>query len=138
MVVLAACTPIMRLGDGEVIVDEGVYPGTAGPVVAEVAHTDEHAARLWEAVGFAGQAPTLDGTAIVVVAGAADAGCPWDLTERRLRRTSGDQAAASPERPPPTGHDQAAGTGRGESSGTRQLRPAGSQPLSSASSQSAQ
>ncbi len=80
---LAGCNPAPgeQVGDARLVADEQAYPGEVGPIVGEVARSDEDAGRLWDAVGLSGEPPPLEGEALVVVSGGQPDDCPWRLDE---------------------------------------------------------
>ena len=81
--VAAACGPEppgVAVGEGKLVADEEAYPGDAGPLLGDIARTDEEADELWETVGFSVQPPALDDQALVVVTGGQPDDCPWDPT----------------------------------------------------------
>jgi hypothetical protein len=78
-----ACAPEggRVVGEGTLVADQTVYPDPAGPLVGGIARTDEEAEALWAAIGFSGEPPRLDGSALVAVSGGELGDCPWELAD---------------------------------------------------------
>lgn len=76
------------LGDGQLVSDESVYPGEAGPLVGAVVHTDEQAAQLWDEAELSDEPPSLDEHALVAIAGGEADDCPWELTDITVEHRS--------------------------------------------------
>jgi hypothetical protein len=63
------------------VADEAVYPGEAGPLLGEVATSQDEVDELWDTLGLPDPPPTLGARALVIVAGGEPEDCPWRLGE---------------------------------------------------------
>jgi hypothetical protein len=82
-VVLTGCSPTLgaELGGGRLVADEAVYPGEAGPLLGEVATSQDEVDELWDTLRLPDTPPTLGASVLVIVAGGEPEDCPWRLGE---------------------------------------------------------